>query len=71
MPPVEIVYTNWKGKKGLRHIQPKRLYYGTVPPYHMLPQWLMDAYDLDKQAPRTFAMQNIERWKEDEASINT
>lgn len=58
---VEIVYTNWRGETGERHIIPGRIYWGSTE-HHKRSQWLMDAYDIDTEADRTFAMKDIHRW---------
>jgi len=61
---VEIDYTNWQGKRGLRRIRPVP---GTLQfkstEHHPTSQWLFDAVDLDKKALRTFALSDIHSWK--------
>lgn len=59
---VEIVYTNYRGETSVRRIVPASLRYGATE-YHPEPQWLLDAYDLEKAANRTFAMQDVHAWK--------
>ena len=59
---IEILYTNYRGETGRRKIIPSALRYGATE-YHPEPQWLMDAFDLDKQAERTFALLDIQEWK--------
>lgn len=58
---VTIVYTNWKGVTSTRHIMPKRLYFGSTE-WHTEAQWLLEAFDVDKQVVRTFAMKDIHEW---------
>ena len=60
---VEIVYTNWKGITALRHIIPKGIFFGSTE-WHTEEQWLLNAFDVDKQADRAFALKDIKSWKE-------
>ena len=60
---VEIVYTNWKGVTSIRHIIPKDIFFGSTE-WHKEEQWLMNAFDVDKQANRAFALKDIKSWKE-------
>lgn len=62
--PVIIDYVNHRGERALRRIVPVRLHYG-VTAYHAEPGWLLDAYDLDRNAARTFSMRDIHAWRED------
>jgi hypothetical protein len=48
-------YTNHRGESGTRRIVPTRIRWGSTA-WHTRPQWLMDAFDLDKGAERTFAL---------------
>lgn len=64
--PVTIDYVNHKGERAWRRILPVRLYYG-VTQHHPEPGWLLVAYDLDRDAARTFAMRDIHAWREDVA----
>lgn len=57
-----IDYTNYKGERGFRNIQPERLRFGATE-YHPEKQWLLEAYDLDKEATRTFAVRDIHSWR--------
>ena len=58
---VTMVYTNYKGKTAVRRIIPKNIVYGHTE-WHPENQWLMDAYDIEKKADRTFAMKDIKTW---------
>ena len=67
MPLVEnkkviIDYTNWKGERGKRTVTPRIWFWGSTN-YHPDNQWLMNAFDEDKQAERTFAMRDIHSWQ--------
>lgn len=59
---VKILYTNWKGETAEHTIQPLELWFGATE-YHPGEQWLLRAYDLEKNAERNFAMKDIERWE--------
>ncbi len=58
---VSIVYTNWKGETAVRRITPHAIRYAATV-WHPEPQWLLDAWDWDKNAPRSFAMKDIQNW---------
>lgn len=59
---VRIDYTNYRGERGVRLIQPERIWFGATE-WHPSPQWLLEAYDLEKSASRTFAMLDIHSWQ--------
>lgn len=59
--PVEFVYTNYKGSTSKRRVRPTRIWFGTTE-HHAKPQWLLDAYDLDKKASRTFSIADLREW---------
>jgi len=51
-------YTNWRGEVADRAAIPVRVYHGATE-YHPEPQWLMEAWDAEKQAMRVFAMRDM------------
>lgn len=57
---LEFYYTNYKGEYSKRRIDPYtiRLVFGEFP-YHEGAQWFMHAFDIDKDAIRTFAFKDI------------
>ena len=57
-PIVTIDYTNWKGEREKRQILPLRLFFGTSE-WHPTPQWLLEALDLGRHQPRTFALSGM------------
>lgn len=57
-------YRNYKGEEGQRRAIPGRIYWGATE-WHSEPQWLFDAWDLDKDAHRTFALNDVLVWRED------
>jgi hypothetical protein len=57
-PPIKVKYKNWTGEIGIRTIIPNKIFFGhTI--YHPKNQWLMDVWDVDKDARRTYAMMDI------------
>lgn len=58
-----IAYTNHRGETAERRIIPSRLYFGSNE-WHPEPQWLLDAFDVEKHAMRSFAVSSIHRWVE-------
>ena len=58
---VTLVYTNYKGESGVRKVVPKSIYFGHNE-WHKEDQWLMLAFDLKKQADRTFALKDVRAW---------
>lgn len=60
---IEIVYTNYKGETSKRRILPVKIWYGSTD-WHKDKQWLLDAFDLGKDALRNFALKDISNWGE-------
>jgi len=56
--PIKVKYKNYQGITSIRTIIPQKIYYGSTD-YHKENQWLMDVFDVDKDAPRTYAMMDI------------
>lgn len=56
---VDVIYTNYRGDRLVRRIEPQRIWFGATD-WHQEPQWLMDVFDIDRGAVRTFAMRDIE-----------
>ncbi|MGL4253974.1 MAG: WYL domain-containing protein [Fusobacteriaceae bacterium] len=59
---VAIDYTNWEGKRSIRYVKPKYMYYGSTK-YHTTEQWFVKAFDVQKQDWRRFALNNIHEWR--------
>lgn len=56
---IKIDYTNYRGERRIRNIIPIKIH-RAVNPYHgKEPQWLMEAFDLDKKEFRSFAFSGI------------
>lgn len=58
---VTIDYTNWRGERSTRRVRPLDLVFENNE-WHPETQWLLEAYDLERQAIRTFAVKNIHSW---------
>ncbi len=61
---VTIVYTNYKGVTNVRSIIPIEILFGHTD-WHKEDQWLMRAFDIQKNAERTFAVKDIISWSVD------
>lgn len=60
-PQVSIDYTNYRGERGIRKIQPINIEFGHTE-FHPMDQWLLRARDVEKNADRTFALRDIHVW---------
>lgn len=58
---VKILYTNYRGETAVRTIVPIKIWFGETD-WHPEKQWLLDAYDNEKQAERSFALKDIKTW---------
>ncbi len=67
MQAVSIDYTNWRGVRGRRDIVPMAISFGSNE-YHKTDQWLLEAFDLNKGEPRSFAMSDIHSWASKEGA---
>jgi len=56
-----VTYTNWRGETAQRSIIPRKLWFGKTE-WHPKEQWLLTAFDIEKQAERDFACQDIREW---------
>lgn len=55
---VSFIYTNHRGETERRRVLPIRLWFGSTA-WHRNAQWLLEAFCLDKQATRDFALSNV------------
>jgi hypothetical protein len=58
---VEIDYTNYRGERAKRRVIPIRVYFSATE-WHPEEQWLLAAWDIEKQADRSFALKDIHSW---------
>jgi len=59
---VWIDYTNYRGERAWRHIDPIRVALENSE-FHPETQWVLYAIDVEKHAERTFAMKDIHEWR--------
>lgn len=59
---VRLDYTNYKQVRSERAVIPLVFFFGSTE-HHEEDQWLILAFDVDKQEERTFAMKDIHSWK--------
>lgn len=61
---VAIRYTNYRGETAVRRIVPIAIWFGSTQ-WHPSPQWLLEAFDLDRDAERAFAVKDVLEWRPD------
>ncbi len=59
---VEIDYTNHRGEREVRRVQPRTLTFG-VTPHHSTPQWIVDSFCLARNSMRSFALGGVHAWR--------
>jgi predicted DNA-binding transcriptional regulator YafY len=60
-PIAMIRYTNHRGETAVRRIVPHSVRFASSE-WHTDPQWLLDAFDIDRNAMRSFALKEIDEW---------
>jgi predicted DNA-binding transcriptional regulator YafY len=60
---LEFDYVNYKGEASHRQVHFERVRFGASP-WHQEPQWLLQAFDLDKNESREFALKDMTNVKE-------
>lgn len=58
---VAIRYTNYRGETAVRRIIPMEICYKSTV-WHPEPQWVLEAFDIDKDAHRSFALKDVIEW---------
>jgi len=58
---VRILYTNYRGETAIRKIIPKEVKFMSSE-WHPDEQWCLIAFDVEKNAERTFACKDIKAW---------
>ncbi len=59
---VKIDYTNYRGERKERLIIPHALRWASTE-WEPETQWILEAYDIQKEARRDFAIQDIHSWE--------
>jgi predicted DNA-binding transcriptional regulator YafY len=62
MTKVIIDYTNWRGERRTRTINPECIRFASSQ-WHTEEQWLLSASDCDTNEDREFAMKDIHSWE--------
>ena len=58
---IRMIYQNYRGEVSERRVVPRRIRFGATE-YHPKLQWLMDAFDLDRNEERAFALCDIKHF---------
>jgi len=58
---VTFTYTNWRSMTSKRRVSPSEIVFQSTK-WHPEKQWLLSAYDHNKEADRWFAMKDIKDW---------
>lgn len=66
---ISFKYKNWKGETSIRNVIFKGLSYGNNK-YHIDDQFLMNGFDLEKLADRTYAVKDISEFNYLNTNIN-
>lgn len=56
--PLKFYYKNWRGEYGYSTVMDPVMWYGSTE-FHKKPQWMIKAYDVEKDAVRDFAVNDI------------
>src|ERR1700733_867278 len=59
--PIKVKYTNYRGETAVRTIIPLKLYVGSTE-YHPGEQWLLEVWDVERDALRVYALKDISEW---------
>ena len=54
-PSIHVLYRNHRGEVATREILPIKVYWGSTE-YHPENQWLLECFDVEKEARRDFAL---------------
>lgn len=55
----KVLYTNYKGATKWRYVKPLQYFYGSTE-YHPEKQWFLKVFDIEKEAERTYALNDIQ-----------
>jgi predicted DNA-binding transcriptional regulator YafY len=59
---VIIDYTNYRGERGERRIVPLGIHFWETE-WHPERQWILRAFDMERELERQFAMKDIHSWR--------
>lgn len=57
---LKFEYVNYKGERKIRTVEPIKIFYGKTPNISEN-EWILEAFDFDKQAIRQFVLKHIQR----------
>jgi hypothetical protein len=60
-------YKNYKDEVSMRKVIPEKVWFGHTE-YHMDDQWILKAFDIEKQVDRNFAINDIIKFIDDDMS---
>lgn len=55
---IKMLYKNNRGETTVRRLVPIKIFFGQTE-WHQDEQWLLEAYDVDRTANRTYALREI------------
>lgn len=58
-PFLRFYYINHRGDVAVRSVTGPSIRFGTAMPWYAEGQWILDGFDINKQAIRSFAVKNI------------
>lgn len=59
---VRFEYRDRTGQVATRRVMPLEIWFGTNA-FYKTPQWLLKAFDLDKEADHDFALKDVREWR--------
>ncbi|WP_018500860.1 DUF1653 domain-containing protein [Parafrankia discariae] len=62
-PWITLDYTNHRGERKERLVRPERVWHGRTDWHPEYDQWLLEAFDKDRQDIRNFTLRNIHNWR--------
>jgi len=60
---IKICYTNYRGETSIREIIPQKVWFGSTE-WHPENGWLLNAFDVEKGADRSFSLKDIKAFFE-------
>jgi predicted DNA-binding transcriptional regulator YafY len=60
---VDIDYTNWRGERRVRRIEPQAIGIPLSSEFHPQRQWCLQAIDCEDGKQKDFALKDIHSWK--------
>ena len=55
---IKMLYTNHRGETSIRRLVPQRVWFGKTE-WHPEEQWLLEAFDLDRNAIRNYVLREV------------